>query len=435
MPTILLGSRSLAPLHSERCRDPRHHAMPVPNMQIEAHSTIGARIHVIGNSTSGKRTLAARLVEALDATSSSLIPPCIRPADDPILTGGTGLAASQDAPLAAKRTPPRRSPDWLESTTRPTNSSSPRERRSRNSSAASWASGWPTNSTSIHWNPSRPIASAAPWSTRRSDLLWKVRFRGGWLYLLILLEFQSESDPFMALRILTYTCLTYEELIRRGEIKPGNKLPPLLPVAIYNGRPRWRAPADIAELIAPVKKPLAQFLPSFRYLVLDLQRIGEKDPRSRDLVTSLGIMEREPTPENLQRVMQGLMRRFRGPEFAELHQALDSWVAGAAEAWQISKADLARMKSFTEDEEMYERAKELRDQVHRDGVRQGLEAGRIRERAHLVRRLATRKFGAETAERLSRILEDMADTDRIDEVFDAIVDCDSGAELFARVCA
>ena len=105
------------------------------------------------------------------------------------------------------------------------------------------------------------------------------------------------------------------------------------------------------------------------------------------------------------------------------------------EAWQISKADLARMRSLTEDEDMYERAKELRDQVHRDGVRQGLEAGRIRERAHLVRRLATRKFGAETAERLSRILEDMADADRIDEVVDAIVDCDSGTELFARVSA
>ena len=193
---------------------------------------------------------------------------------------------------------------------------------------------------------------------RQLDLLCKVRFRGGWLYLLILLEFQSENDPFMALRILTYTCLTYEELIRRRELKPGNKLPP---VAVYNGRPRWRA----------------------------------------------------------------------ATEFAELHQALYSWVAGAADAWQIPEADLARMMSFTEDEEMYERAKELRDQVHRDGVRQG----RIRERALVVRRFATRKFGAETAERLTEILEDMADADRIDEVVDAILDCDSGAELFARVRA
>ena len=116
----------------------------------------------------------------------------------------------------------------------------------------------------------------------------------------------------MALRILTYTCLTYEELIRRGEVRPDNDLPLLLPVAVYNGRSRWRAATDVAELIAPVTGPLARHLPSFRHLVLDLQRIGGKDPRSRDLVTALGMMEREPTPENLQRVFRGLIRRSEG---------------------------------------------------------------------------------------------------------------------------
>lgn len=87
---------------------------------------------------------------------------------------------------------------------------------------------------------------------------------------------------------------------------------------------------------------------------------------------------------------------------------------------------------------MYERAKELRDQVHRDGIREGLERGleqgRTNERA-LVRRIATRKFGAETAELLSRMLEDSVDPDRIAEVADAIIDCDNRAELFARVRA
>ena len=43
---------------------------------------------------------------------------------------------------------------------------------------------------------------------RQVDLLWKIRYRGSWLYVLVLLEFQSESDHFMALRILTYICLT-----------------------------------------------------------------------------------------------------------------------------------------------------------------------------------------------------------------------------------
>ena len=275
---------------------------------------------------------------------------------------------------------------------------------------------------------------------RRVDLLWKIRFREGWLYLLILLEFQSESDHFMALRILTYICLTYEELVRRREVKAGGRLPPILPVTVYNGRPRWRAPTDISELIAPAP-PLGRYLPKARHLLLDLQRIGEKDSPSKDLVTSLGRAEGEPSPENLRRVMHDLVHRFSGSEFAELRTALSTWVAGAAEAWQIPEEELVRIQTLTEDETMWERVSEIRDQVHRDGVRkgreqgleQGREQGRRAERRALVGRLATRKFGAETAEQLSRVLEDIADPERLAEVADAIIDCDSDAELFARV--
>ena len=275
---------------------------------------------------------------------------------------------------------------------------------------------------------------------RQVDLLWKIRFRGSWLYLLILLEFQSESDYFMALRILTYICLTYEELVRRRELKAGDKLPPVLPVTIYNGQARWRASTDISKLIARVPTPLARYLPRAQYLLLDLQMIGEEDPPSTDLVTSLGKMEWEPSPENLQRVMRSLTGRFRGTGFAELRKALFSWVAGAAEAWQIPKEELAKMQTLTEDETMYERVREMREQVHRDGIQkgleqgleQGLERGRAEGRA-LVGRLATRKFGAQTAAQLSRVLEDMADPEQLAEVADAIMDCDSDAELFARV--
>ena len=279
---------------------------------------------------------------------------------------------------------------------------------------------------------------------RQVDLLWKIRFRGGWLYLLILLEFQSESDHFMALRILTYICLTYEELIRRRELKAGDRLPPILPVTIYNGQARWRAATNISKLMAPAPQPVPRYLPRARYLMLDLQRIGERDPPATDLVASLGRMERKPSPENLRRVMRGLTGRFSGPGFDELRRALSSWVAGAAEAWQVPEEELARIRTATEDETMFERVKEMREQVHRDGIakgleqglEQGLERGLERGRAEgraLVGRLATRKFGARTAKQLSRVLEDVADPERLAEVADAIIDCDGDAELFARI--
>ena len=231
--------------------------------------------------------------------------------------------------------------------------------------------------------------------------------------------------------------VAHEELLRRKELKAGDKLPPVLPVTVYNRQPRWRAATDISELIAPVPEPLPRYLPRARYLLLDLQRIGEQDPSSKDLVTSLGKMEREPSAENLRQVMRGLTGRFPGPGFAELREALFSWVAGAAEAWQIPEEEVVRMRMSMEDETMYERVKEMREQAHSAGVEvgleRGLEQGRRAEGRALVERLATRKFGAETAEQLSRVLEDITDPERLAEIADAIIDSDSNAELFARV--
>ena len=50
-----------------------------------------------------------------------------------------------------------------------------------------------------------------------------------------------------------------------------------------------------------------------------------------------------------------------------------------------------------------------------------------------MRRLAARKFGAETAERLAGSLAEIADPERTLEVSDWLFDCDSGEELLTRV--
>ena len=55
---------------------------------------------------------------------------------------------------------------------------------------------------------------------REDDLIWKVKIRGNerdeWLYLYLLFEFQSTPDQWMALRILVYVGLLYQELIEEA---------------------------------------------------------------------------------------------------------------------------------------------------------------------------------------------------------------------------
>ena len=123
---------------------------------------------------------------------------------------------------------------------------------------------------------------------RHGDAVWRVRFRDRkWLYLLVMLEFQSTTDRYMAVRILVYTGLLYQDLIRRGAFGDDGRLPPVLPVVLYNGRPRWTAPVEAADLIAPVGEALAPFQPSQRYFLLDEGRWGEDDLPRRNLAAAL----------------------------------------------------------------------------------------------------------------------------------------------------
>ena len=75
-----------------------------------------------------------------------------------------------------------------------------------------------------------------------------------------------------------------------------------------------------------------------------------------------------------------------------------------------------------------------REQGLEQGREQGLEQGRAEERA-LLCRLAARKFDAATAERLSAVLAEVGDADRLAEVGDWIIECGTADELFARLQA
>ena len=165
---------------------------------------------------------------------------------------------------------------------------------------------------------------------RQGDAVWRVRFHEEtWLYLLVMLEFQSTVDPYMAVRTLVYTGLLYQDLIRRGDLGEDGRLPPVLPVVLYNGRPRWTAPVEVGDLIAPVREALARFQPSQRCFLLDEGRWGEDDLPRRNLVSALVALENSGSAESLSEVLAALSDWLRSPEDDELRRAFAEWVRRA----------------------------------------------------------------------------------------------------------
>ncbi len=282
---------------------------------------------------------------------------------------------------------------------------------------------------------------------RQGDSLWRVRFQGSsWLQVLVLLEFQSTSDRYMAVRMLAYASLLYQDLIRRREMGPEGELPPVLPVVLYNGRSRWRAADEVAKLVAPVEGSLTGYQPSLRYFVLDERGLGEDDLPEDNLVASLVEFEASRSPEDLARAASRLPGWFRSGGDPGLRRSFLRWVSElAAPPGSVSEEVLGQMEEEPTmlaewAKEYYEEArlKSIEQGIERgiergmeQGLERGIEQGRAEERA-LLCRWAERKFGPGTSARPAGLLDRLAAPDQLGEVGDWMIDRDTGADLIAR---
>ena len=277
---------------------------------------------------------------------------------------------------------------------------------------------------------------------RHGDTAWVVRFRDG-RHLLMVLEFQSRDDTGMALRILAYTSLLYQELLRNEApvLDAGRRLPLVLPVVLYNGETPWKASNQLAALIQPAGRVLTPYQPSQLHYVLDERHAADDDLPRPNLVTAMLHVERIESPSDLIAAVDVLRAWFRRPEDDDLRRAFTDWVRRIAQRLVPGGEKLAAEMTL-EDMQMtvVERVSEWpkqwfregHEQGMREGLRQGIEQGRAEERARL-RRMAASRFGAEAAERLSAVLADVADAERLGEVGEWLVRSDTAEEFLARV--
>jgi hypothetical protein len=162
---------------------------------------------------------------------------------------------------------------------------------------------------------------------RRNDVIWRLRCGPDWLYVYVLLEFQSGVHPFMAARLSTYLDLLYQDLIRGRQLGRRRRLPPVLPIVLYNGRRRWTAPTDLADLIEPGPAGLDAYRPRLRYLLIDESAYADAQlAPMRNLAAALFRLENSRGPEPVRAVLSALAEWLADPEQMELRRSFVIWL-------------------------------------------------------------------------------------------------------------
>jgi predicted transposase YdaD len=231
--------------------------------------------------------------------------------------------------------------------------------------------------------------------SRESDVVWRVR-RGEdpWLYIYLLVEFQSTVDPFMALRMMVYLGLLYQDLVKRRELNRSGKLPPVLPLVLYNGPAPWSAAQEVSALIEEVPgglepsglepsglepSGLEQYRPRLRYCLLDEMRMADSELESlRNVAAALFRLEKSRSPDDVQRVVTALIEWLWAPEMAELRRSFAAYLSEVLLPNRVpgivipQVADLQEVRSM-----LAERVIDWTQQWKQEGLEEGRKEGRL----------------------------------------------------------
>ena len=264
---------------------------------------------------------------------------------------------------------------------------------------------------------------------RADDVVWRVKVGLNWVYLYLLIEFQSSVDKYMALRMMVYIGLLYQDLIQSGQITKGSKLPPVLPIVLYNGFKRWKAVTDIADLVAVAPGLVAQYRPQMRYLLIDEGSYADAHLESlQNLVAAVFRIEHPDKPERIGEIIQKLNLWLA--DMPELRRMFAIWM----------RATLMRRSDYTIQIPLVEDFKELdmamavewakwAQEFKKEGQQQGRQEGQHLKGVGMLGRLLTKRFGPVTPDLMGRI--ESAPLDQIDDWFERAFDAPDLTAVFS----
>jgi hypothetical protein len=225
---------------------------------------------------------------------------------------------------------------------------------------------------------------------RETDMVWRVRWgEEHWLYIYLLLEFQSTVDPYMSFRVMTYKGMLFQDIIAQKLVLPSGKLPPVFAAILYNGLRRWSAARNVAELVEVVPG-LEEHHPHLGYCLIDVGQIAaSRLESSQNLVAALFRLERSRGVEEVQQVVVALGQWLKEPQHEELQRAFAVWLARVLLPTRLPGVTVPEIGNLQEVKAMLAEAeidwtREWKQRALQEGREQGLEQGleQGREQAH-----------------------------------------------------
>jgi predicted transposase/invertase (TIGR01784 family) len=109
-----------------------------------------------------------------------------------------------------------------------------------------------------------------------SDLVFSVKLKNGRVgRIYCLLEHKSAPEYLVALQLLRYMALEWNEMLKQEKIY-GNKLPPIIPIVVYQGHDDWPVSQEFQSVVDFPSDDFKAYVPNFHYALWNLEDVDEQ---------------------------------------------------------------------------------------------------------------------------------------------------------------
>jgi len=183
----------------------------------------------------------------------------------------------------------------------------------------------------------------------------------------------------MAIRVAVYVGLFYQDLIKEQKLTSADRLPPVLPIVIYNGDTRWHAPTQSQSLIESVSG-LDQYRLQVEYLLLDEGKYSDEALSPlQNLVTALFRLENSHSEPEIQVVLNLLIDWLADPAQESLKQTFVNWLKWVLLPRRLPQVEIPELKTLQEMNTMLaERVQQWYAEAEKRGELRGEQRGWVK---------------------------------------------------------
>jgi predicted transposase/invertase (TIGR01784 family) len=242
-----------------------------------------------------------------------------------------------------------------------------------------------------------------------SDLVFSLMLRGdefpsARVYLLF--EHKSAPEPLVGMQILRYMALQWKDLYDQHKIV--GKLPPILPIVIYQGRDRWKPRVSFHDLVEMPSDFFKTYIPDFAFAFFSVRGLDAQKVQENMIlffyVEMIKSLDSPQIKEMLPRLVRGFVQALgshTATEYIEIFFKYLTKTSGVLDQDDFQKA----LSYFPEGGEkiMDTLANQWIEQGKDEGRTEGITLGEQRATREMLLEAISEKFGIVSPDLLRRI--------------------------------